>query len=303
MENLGCYQDGGLRHNNPINIALWECKKIWPQVTQNEVDYVVSLGTGTCAPIDASTTHNSSNGSSWKDLFILRLYRSLMASMDGQKIWTELRNQLPEGNIDRYFRLNVQFKGREPQLDDIKSMHQLNRIKPSRFVHTSLMTDLVETMLANQFFLELTRLPTYQGGVYSCAARIKTRLPNEHGRVVWRFLKSMRMSFHLDDQMILSETGYSIMGVNEDCMFTVKGLQQSISVIAHGTDVFRNGRAISGFPTTISAMISNQGLNAVFGTRTHSKRLRSYQLELPRPPPKRQCIRQVLPTIVENLSS
>ncbi len=40
------YQDGGLYHNNPIEIADIERKLIWPEMEHQYPDIVLSLGTG-----------------------------------------------------------------------------------------------------------------------------------------------------------------------------------------------------------------------------------------------------------------
>jgi hypothetical protein len=53
---IGTFQDGGLKHNNPVNLALWECLHIWPSVVKP--DLLVSLGTGTDREIQSpSASH------------------------------------------------------------------------------------------------------------------------------------------------------------------------------------------------------------------------------------------------------
>jgi patatin-like phospholipase/acyl hydrolase len=44
VAQYGAFQDGGLRYNNPVNLAIWESRQIWP--THNSPDFVLSLGTG-----------------------------------------------------------------------------------------------------------------------------------------------------------------------------------------------------------------------------------------------------------------
>lgn len=44
----GRFIDGGLGFPNPIDITLWERRRIWPEV--NEADICLSLGTGVITP-------------------------------------------------------------------------------------------------------------------------------------------------------------------------------------------------------------------------------------------------------------
>lgn len=52
ISSLGAFQDGGLKHNNQINLALWESCCIWPSVSQPDI--VLSLDTGTNTNQEAS---------------------------------------------------------------------------------------------------------------------------------------------------------------------------------------------------------------------------------------------------------
>ena len=86
---LGSFQDGGLKHNNPVNIAQWEARVIWPQSTV--MDMVLSMGTGT-SPSTVSSTCG------WRGRCLARLYRCFMSStsLDGENAWKGLQISCPK---------------------------------------------------------------------------------------------------------------------------------------------------------------------------------------------------------------
>lgn len=105
-----------------MNIALWEASRIWSHNTQRDV--MLSLGTGT-GP-DATSPQKTPVRHTFRDGFISRLCRSFMTGLDGELTWRNLLNHLEKDAEHRYFRLNVQFGGQEPRLDDITAMEKLS---------------------------------------------------------------------------------------------------------------------------------------------------------------------------------
>ena len=120
---MGKFQDGALRHNNPISIALWECDRIWPRETPKDV--VLSLGTGRTAIV--TTPQAVSPDHTVNSKFIPRLCRSFLTGLDGEMAWRQLLNHVGRDDEKRYFRLNVDLAGPEPRLDDLRAMEQLSR--------------------------------------------------------------------------------------------------------------------------------------------------------------------------------
>lgn len=99
---LGTFQDGDLKHNNLVNLALWESQQIWSFIN---IDIVLSLDTSTIK------TSGSSSAPNFRHImlndFIPRLYRSFMFSLNDQSTWQELQNRLDKKSRMNYFRLNV----------------------------------------------------------------------------------------------------------------------------------------------------------------------------------------------------
>jgi hypothetical protein len=75
VRSLDMLQDGGLQHNNPVNIAQWEARYFWP--SKPEPDFSLSLGMGT-----SSTT--ASGRAITKSRFYMRIFKSFIRSLDGE---------------------------------------------------------------------------------------------------------------------------------------------------------------------------------------------------------------------------
>ncbi|TKA52200.1 hypothetical protein B0A55_13006, partial [Friedmanniomyces simplex] len=73
----------------------------------------------------------------------------------------------------RYFRLNVQFGGQEPRLDDIGAMEKLSQdVNLSK--NDQQLTEIKLALLASSFFFELKRAPKFDAsGFYICQGEIR----------------------------------------------------------------------------------------------------------------------------------
>ena len=99
LTNLRIFQDSGLVHNNPIDITLWENRKIWGSNTTP--DLVLSLRTGTEDEVKSPTALHFCH--IFNDSFIPHLCCSFMAGLDSEHVWIELKNQLDENVHSDYF--------------------------------------------------------------------------------------------------------------------------------------------------------------------------------------------------------
>ena len=255
---LGSYQDGGLRHNNPVNIAQWEAGIIWPQSTV--MDMVLSMGTGT-SPSTVSSTCG------WRGRCLARLYRCFMSLMDGQSAWQELQNYLPDEKKANYFRLNVVFDGQEPALDDLQEMRLLkehgNRIKNENEL------EIAESLVAKQFYFELESAPCLIGGRYQCRGYLRCRFSDKQQTTLLNYILSRSGAFTLGDREI-AILQRPLMFPNgdfrHDLQFLVNSLDEEFAIFLTGINM--KSRVISGFPTTATSLMRNQGLDNPFGNRS-----------------------------------
>ncbi|MCJ1473164.1 hypothetical protein MMC13_001815 [Lambiella insularis] len=154
ISNVGTFQDGGLKHNNPVNLALWESRQIWPSISQP--DLVLSLGTGTEIPKSPSAPHFRHV---FRDGFLPRIYRSFMSSLDGQNTWRDFVNHLDDESRRDYIRLNISLPTELLALDDES---QMERLRQSVHLQFPLEQDDLETAFAimvSRFFFELDAIP------------------------------------------------------------------------------------------------------------------------------------------------
>jgi hypothetical protein len=244
------YQDGGLRHNNPVNVAQWEAQAIWPG---SKTDIVLSMGTGT-----SSSARPSTRG--WRGSAIARLYRSFMASLDGQQAWEELQNHLSEERKASYFRFNVEFDGHEPGLDDVVAMRTMRELP----IESGDEVNIVNSLVAKQFYFELEHVPYDVDGRYECNGYLHCRLLGcpraELLGYVWEKLAGFRLQE--EEIAILPQRNGSFLC---KVAFCVNDLHEKLAISLSGIN-------ISGFPTTVAELMRLQGLDNPFGGANCSKK-------------------------------
>ena len=262
------YQDGGMRqHNNPVNLALWESRVVWPHVDQPDV--VVSLGTGT----EIATSPKASEFRHiFKDGFIPRLYRSFKSSLDGQLAWNDLWNRLSERSRQDYFRLNIPCPGSESSPDDVGAMDNLSqrvKVSPSG---PSERREVLSALLVSCFFFELSEPPQYENGVYYCVGSIRARISG-HGllRAVFR-LHGKYLEFYKDNESLgcfLDERDICDMChcYRRRIRFIIRRLEESFTLCLKwdGTSM----RKLSAFPQALDWFIGQQRLESHFGNSNH----------------------------------
>lgn len=136
ISDIGTFQDGALKHNNPSILALWESRKLWPSVAQPDVFVLLGTGTSNYPRSKAPKFRHI-----YRDGFIPRLLRSFSSLLDGQRTWQDLINSLNERFFEDFFRLNIVLAGKEHVLDDVSSMDSLReRINSQPLFHTHIVT-------------------------------------------------------------------------------------------------------------------------------------------------------------------
>ena len=269
LTNLGTFQDGGLTHNNPVDIALWESRKIW--CSDTTPDLVLSLGTGTEDEEKSPTAPHFRHV--FNDGFIPRLCRSFMASLDGERVWTELKNRLDENVRSDYFRFNISLPEVDLCLDNINQTDELKqcvRLQPSGE------DDRKETacaVLAATFYFELTRIPFFEAGQYMCEGTIRCRNNARATISSLRKVHGPHATFSTDNEtlVILKEADICkrCKGYSARVKFHVRYLEDNTNVYLNFSPNER--RKIGGFPHSMSWFIREQGLDADFGWPDHGR--------------------------------
>jgi len=264
---LGSFQDGALRHNNPVNIALWEGDRVWSSNTPRDV--VLSLGTGTGSI--PTTPHTSSPRTatpqwSFSSGFIPRLCRSFLTSLDGEMTWRELLHHFERDSQDRFFRLNVSLIGPEPRLDDVKAMERLSAAVGS-CKNDPKIVEIKMALLASCFFLELKQAPIFDAsGFFVCQGEIRVRIDHTKVFMALRQMSVSPIEF-FKDQTSLGKSDPS----TDVCPGCYRFRKKICFFVRHPTETvamtIRMGehqRNLSGFPQTMNWFASAQNLSCPF---------------------------------------
>lgn len=226
-------------------------------------DVVVSMGTGTSRP---------PNGT--KKGFLIRLFQSFMVSLDGEKTWTSLYNQLPAQKASQFFRFNVHFEDSEPSLDDVCRMQDLGRTETSTPEARKVEQDLAEVLVAKQFYYELAQCPIFDKGKYWCVGYLCCRFRGQVQLALLNRLCQISAEFRVGDTLLTRlrrpvQLNHGL--YRQKVEFCVNNMNQQITITLVG--MLTKSTAISGFPTSVTDLIRNQGLEEVFGNDKHSKRI------------------------------
>jgi hypothetical protein len=274
------YQDGGLGgHNNPINLALWEQDAIWSR-QKKQPDIVLSLGTGFRRACDTEA-EGAEKSSFLRDRCVPRLFRSFLNFFVGETRWRELQNGLQPQFLDRYHRMNIEFYGDEPELDDLQAMPSLRQQARFQALSNNDVQNCADNLLAALFYLELVELPVFDRTLFACKGQILCRLGPSHRalRALASRLNETQAHFYLDfEQKVpcIDEVSYNLIDCGgafcRNVSFKVVSLDDSVDIKIDG--LTRRARSISNCPYKINTIVQDEGLDYVFGSRNGRKRLR-----------------------------
>ncbi|TEY21459.1 hypothetical protein BOTCAL_1675g00010 [Botryotinia calthae] len=258
FRSFGGYQDGGLGgHNNPINLAIWEQDMIWNR-SKKQPDIVVSLGTG-FIQTTKEAEENSQQISFFNSRCVPRLFASFLNLFVGESRWRELCNTLSPQVRDRYHRLNVEFSGSEPALDDTQVIPGLRQHVQWHVLANNEIKQCADNLLASLFYIELDGLPIFDRALFVYQGHILCRLgPSSNGlQVLAARLRERRAKFHLDfyrsvfaidsDMIIDIKAGKPF---SKTIIFRARSLADSLDIKIDG--VVSRQRSISNCPDWIA---------------------------------------------------
>ncbi|PPJ55138.1 hypothetical protein CBER1_09959 [Cercospora berteroae] len=264
VPNVGTFQDGGLRLNNPVNVGLAEVRQVWSASTK--VDVMLSLGTGTtqeATPIPAPPSRGR-----FKDSFIPRIYRSFMSGMDGEVVWRQLSNHLSTDAKTGHFRLNIPLSEAVSRLDDVRAMEAL-RNNVHVLKDDDKLLQVKRTLLAACFFFELDDIPQLDSqGFYLCSGTIRVRGDGER---ILSYLREAKPA-SADLEFLKGQDFLGILEEEQDtcerCRKFCKHVQFYVRNRAEEINIFlnignQNQQRISGFPCSTEDLVHKQRLQLV----------------------------------------
>ena len=267
--DLGTLQDGGMGYNNPTEIALEECARVWRSKPRR--DLILSFGTGTTTDVASPSTPARGWLADWMPFRVARWSRSGLGKiLDPQIVHRRVKHTLyshDRPSFDRYFRLNLDLPGPLPRMDDVSSMASLIAEARERR-HDPVFTRIKLVMIASSFFFELDRTPTRaSSGRRLCVGSIRIR--GDPARVLGLLPldRSTRMRFVKDDEDLA--VGHPTEWLCPSCgrfdlpvRFRVSNTIDPVAIsLRLGQD---SGHHISGFPREPRWFVEQQQLDDVF---------------------------------------
>ncbi|KAH8650337.1 acyl transferase/acyl hydrolase/lysophospholipase [Tricladium varicosporioides] len=274
INGVGTFQDAGPLENDPLIAALSEVAAMFPLV--EEPDFMVSLGTG--APRmkgDKLSMSVSGPLTLWKDGAFPRLWRMFWERMRDRHVKQVFRTH------PRYHRLDTEFDGELPRLDDTKSIHDLQLKAQEDDSISKVIDNVARCAIASLFYFELDSIPKGCNGEYTgtgtifCSVRRSdpafTLLLGQLSNATF-YLNNCPIPGEIGDRSFISKDGNfrKRVELSLSSRFTIS-LKQDDAELCH----------ISGSPYLIDKLISAQGLDAHFGRAHHGKRKSLVECELP----------------------
>lgn len=235
---------------------------------KDKPDFVLSLGTGT-----PSRSRNGSRSSPVRDRFFQRLFRSFMLSMEGEKIWDEFYETLPQPSQTRYHRLNIELDSSRLGIDDVSSIKKLEEDAERYMDSATLIGSLRDAMYASMFYFELDRKPDVEHRQVVCTGHIllRLRIPSTGRRVLYHQLLAASAFFTIGAQCIpcIERSPDIPPPYRRSVRFTLESVDDDIDIKLNA--VTRQPVTISGLPRRAVHLADAQLLDCPFGRADHSR--------------------------------
>jgi hypothetical protein len=262
--------------NNPVSLIDSEIEAI-ARLTEDPI--IVSVGTGSAK---VKGPEGPGSRGIWRDGFIPRLYRALMAQMRGKRFWQEFQNRRRIDSRENHFRFDIDFDKIEPNLDQVSQIPQMAEKAQEQFLTSKDIDILAHHFIAAHFHFELETVPERVRNQYSGAGYILCDLKRSHpayeallsrlSKGSARFYLNNRLiSGRIEDRSFIGRNG----GFCKRVEFQTMETKLSIGLKLQGFQP----QNISGSPFSIDKRVEAQNLDAYFGQANHRKRKRPNQDE------------------------
>ncbi len=260
-------RDGGLKHNNPVQLGVNECKDIWhPDVA---FDVILSVGSG-------RSRKQLQKPAPWKLLpeWLIGLFNTLMSTMDGEAAWERfIQGQEPRIR-NRATRLNVKFPGDEaPALDDTSKIDSMERMaygfefsearadlldpfSPASglFLHGhTLLEQLADQLWASMYFFQLVSIRK-QKDIYSVTGWIGCRIQPGEGALLILLQRTEGFWVKGRELPMPYDAAFHNPGLHVPVEFNHQAIDDAIRIDVDFGETHRV--SISGFPLTLRVSVA-----------------------------------------------
>ncbi|KAF5565955.1 patatin phospholipase [Fusarium phyllophilum] len=279
LAGLGTFQDAGVLANNPLSIALAE----FAATNGNaQPDLVLNVGTGTSPNAPLRDEESKFITDSW----ILRLKRAYMSLMQGRRIWDDVTStDINAGRNCGRYRLDLTISN-PPAIDDTASMPVLVSMVYRDDILLGAVPEIAYHLFATLFYFELTALPQKSGSNLYVKGSILCTRKGRDAALPKVANKLRRSKVYINGKSCRSTVETDEHGNIHQHLEFITGQSLLIELKEEGS---LRAFPISGSPYNIKNLIERGSTTAVFGMRTHKKRVR--ELTCSRPSKRRRlCI-------------
>jgi hypothetical protein len=193
------FQDGGLKNNNPIGLAVAEARDAWTDC--HEVDIAVSIGTGWS---DSRVAYKNEIYSRFRHGWLKRCIDTFENNLDSAKLWRDYKRSLNKELGERHHRLDVKFSRTLPTLDSTDEIEVLDTETKEYFEHDEARAQLrqtAEALLSSLFYPVVGEISKVSEGYFAVECRILCRLEQKHQTALLERLKNSGCVFHIHRQI------------------------------------------------------------------------------------------------------
>jgi hypothetical protein len=181
----------------------------------------------------------------------------------------------------RYHRLDTEFDGALPRLDNTKSIHELQLKAQEDHSITKVIDNIARCAIASRFYFELDSIPEVCNGKHTGTGSIFCSVRRSDPAFKLLLNQLSNATFYLNSCPIPGEVGErSFIGKDGNFRKRVE-----LSLGGRFTISLKQGDSepcnISGSPYSIEKLVTAQGLNAHFGRAHHGKRKSLAECDLP----------------------
>ena len=110
-----------------------------------------------------------------------RLCKAYMSMLAGKQTWKDFRNTSIESPLSkRFLRLDIQFKGAEPRLDDVDCIGELQEMVRSDTQLDKNINAAARRLIASRFYFELDGRPERRGKQFTGTGKIRCVIQDGH---------------------------------------------------------------------------------------------------------------------------
>lgn len=191
------FNDGGIKHNNPVFVANREREILWPKLAQQDPDLLLSIGTGFDSNAKASHDNPGPKSKAGVEGYLRRMLRialdAIQDNLDCEMTWRNFIASLhilphDEEKRSKYRRLNPNLINSLPKLDDVSQMDDIQERTRSS-LPPGLYMSIADTLVATLFYFKMGKV---------------SKMPKEHGSRYWRY--TGKQIKHIHNHLIFSNS-------------------------------------------------------------------------------------------------